>query len=1686
MQQEIKPRKTSVKIARIVLRTVLFILLFVLFIFILLLTPPVQKFLTAKVQHYLENKLHTKVLIGRISFGLSGKVGLNNVYIEDKTRDTLVSGGSIRGHVNFLRLLSNEVRVKDLEFQNITAKVKRVLPDTVFNFQFIVNAFASEQTKKPDTAKTPPMKLSINDVALENVNITYTDVISGSDLFAHIGNFTATIDTLDPYTQHFAIPSFILRNSSARVKQMKPLVEPKPLEQHVQEAEQPSPMHLSLGIIDLSRITVDYGNDVSAVYATANIGGLRTQQRLLDLQTNQIHLDELALNKSKIAVRFGKKEQAKVVKQEVKKEVQAQKQAGWDVQISRFALNDNAIEFNDDNKPALAHGMDYAHLDATHITLQADNIVMTPDSVSMHVSKGSMREKSGFQLEQLSGDVLYANNQSYVRNLYVKTPGSELKRGAVLHYASLEALSKHPEKTNVQIELVKSHIQVKDILVFAPQLRSNPALRNPDDVWQVNIIGSGNMDQFNFESLQFSGLSNTQIDAHGSLTGLSDPKRIGGDFVINRFHSNQTDIALFTGQSLSNQQVSLPRDFTVSGRINGNSGALNAKLNVSTSDGFIAVNGRFSGLTNPEATTYNGVITTTNLQIGKILRQQDMIGSLTARASVNGKGLTPNSINTKFSVNIASFGYNKYQYRNVNLSGSLRKTVYDVKADIKDPNVDADFIATGNFSAHPAFKINGMVDSIKTLPLHLTTEPLVFRGKIDGTASNFDADNPDANILITQALFVSSGNRVAMDTIQLLSGRSDTGNYIKLTSSIVTGSITGQYRLADLGNIIQQTIQPYFTVAPASQLANVKPYNFRFAADVVYNPILSVFIPGLTDMETLHSTGTFSNNGGMTAQLTTPHVIYQGNDISKLNVTANTTANGLNVNGNIAHLKSGNSFDVYNVRLNATALHNNIDFSLGTDDQNSKQKYFIAGLVTQPSTGTYAIKLKPDSLMLNYQKWTVTPDNSITISPTAIAANNFVLQNGDQRLSISSAQGQGQQPVVVNFSNFRLATITGFVKADSILADGLINGNVTLNNLTQQPSFTSDLTINNFTMRSDTVGDVALHVTTAGSNRYNTNVTITGRGNDVALTGWFAMAGSDVDLNLDLNVRALQLHTLEGALASAIKNASGTVNGSVAIRGSVNNPSVQGTLNFDKASFALTPLGSQFYLDNQKLSVTQDGFVFNNFTIKDSSNNSLSLNGAIITNNFVNYEFNLKVAARNFQLLNSTKKDNPLYYGRVNVSTDMSITGTEVKPAVDGKVTVNDGTALTVVVPQPEPGVQSREGIVEFVDMSNPASDTLFKKYDSLNKASVLGMDIALNIEVKKEAIFNIIVDEANGDFLNVQGDALLTTGIDPSGKITLVGTYTLDKGAYQLSFNLLQRKFDIAKGSTITWTGEPTTAQLNVSAIYIANTSPIDLVQDQIASSPVAIRNTYKQKLPFEVHLNLTGELMKPNVAFDIVLPEDKNYGVSNDIVTTTQYKLAQLRQDQGETNKQVFSLLLMNRFVGENPFAGSGGGGGFNVSTYARQSASKLLTEQLNQLAAGLIGGVDINFNVTSTEDYTTGSLRNRTDLDMAVSKKLLNDRLKISVGSNFELEGPQNANQHSNNLAGNLAMDYQLSKDGRYFIRFFRKNDYEGVVDGYVVENGLTFMIIVDYNHFKEILQRRKQRVPGSEGTQNSTAK
>src|SRR5204863_3940743 len=172
-------------------------------------------------------------------------------------------------------------------------------------------------------------------------------------------------------------------------------------------------------------------------------------------------------------------------------------------------------------------------------------------------------------------------------------------------------------------------------------------------------------------------------------------------------------------------------------------------------------------------------------------------------------------------------------------------------------------------------------------------------------------------------------------------------------------------------------------------------------------------------------------------------------------------------------------------------------------DSRAKDKYYLSGILTQSSPGNYTLDLRPDSLLLNYQKWTISPNNLITITKDNIIASNFTLQKNEQKLSL---QSEGQQ-LNVGFTNFQLSAITAFMKSDSLLVNGSLNGNMVFRNVLRQPVFTSDLTINNLSMKGDTLGNTVIKVDNTSGNRYNTNATITGRNNDIALTGSFAPQG---------------------------------------------------------------------------------------------------------------------------------------------------------------------------------------------------------------------------------------------------------------------------------------------------------------------------------------------------------------------------------------------------------------------------------------------------------------------------------------------------------------------------------------------------------------------------------------------------
>ncbi|HYF33590.1 MAG TPA: translocation/assembly module TamB domain-containing protein [Chitinophagaceae bacterium] len=1651
------------------------LLLLVVLIFILVQTPPVQNFARKKIESYLEGKLKTEVSIGKLYIGFPNSVSLQNVYVEDLQKDTLLYGGRLAVDISLFKLLSSEVEINEIQLEQITAKIKRQLPDTTFNFQFIIDAFAPAKPTAANPADTAAVKMAIKSVLLNKVRLLYQDVITGNDMDVTINDLTTRIDIFDPAKMRFHIPDIQVNGIKGHIYQSKPLVSDDSPGKDLAEAKQPVVLNLTFKDINLQNIELDYRNDVSAFYNTVKLGTLQVDASNIDMPNRTIELNKLLLNNTTAQIRLGNKKEAQKVAEELKQELQAEATNDWRFRIGSLELNNNNIKFDNDASPRLSRGMDYAHLKADNLTLHARDFLFTIDTISARITKGSFQERSGFQLRRLETNFLFASKEAYLHDLVLETPGTRLGPSITLRYPSLEALAKAPETLRMDINLNNNRILVKDILAFAPQLASQPAFSNPSDTWFLDGNIEGTMANMHIQSLQFNGLSNTKVNLSGNIAGLPDINRTRVNLNIRNLSTSKTDLALFIPAGTLPQNITLPDQLSANGTINGSLQDVTTDLSLNTSLGNATVRGRIQNATSPTAVRYNVTIRARNVQVGRIMQDPTTFGPVSADLTANGRGFDPAVAQGSVKGIVHSAIIKNYNYRNFTIDGSIADKHFKAIAGIRDPNIHLSLNASGLVTdKFPSLKLEADIDSIKTQPLNLTPDVFIYRGTIRADFANTDPDDLMGQMLVTHSVIVNGNQRLQLDTLEVNAGRNDTGRYLRLTSDVARIAVAGEYKLTQLGSVVQNLVQPHFALVPAYQAVAVDPYDFTINARLLDKPLWRAFMPELKRMDNLVLRGNFSSERGWQLTAGSPLFEFGANRFVDLNLTAGSGNSGIDLKASMSQMR-GPGINIYGVTVGANAANNELGFTLNIKDKAAKDKYHLSATMKQPSFGSYTFSLRPQSLLLNYDAWNVREANAISITPSGINVSNFILSRNNQQLSINSANSSVNAPINVNFSNFKLGTLTGFVQADTTFVDGLMNGNVVLSDIMKQPVFTSDLTINDLSVRKDTLGNATIRVNNRIADTYEADVRITGRGNDVALTGkYLVKPDNNSSYDFVLDVRALQLNTVEGIANGAIKDASGQLTGKVAFNGTMKDPNIDGRLTFNNAALNITMLNSKFTVDKEQLVIlNNEGIRFSTFTIRDETGNAIVIDGMAGTTNFINYDFNLSVNANNFRAINSTKVDNKLFYGKLFLSSNLYIRGTEMLPVIDGSVTINKETDFTAVMPQPEPGIVEREGVVEFVDMdAPPENDSLFlQPYLALDTSAIRGFDINTNIEINKDATLSLVIDAGNGDFIRMKGEGLINAGIDRSGKITLSGSYELSEGSYELTFNFLRRKFNIQKGSKIVWQGEPTDAVLDVTAIYVANTSPLDLVDDQLAEATTTIRNTYKQRLPFEVHLKMQGELMKPLITFDIILPE-RNYNVSNDIVQNVEVKLEQLRQEPSELNKQVFALLLLNRFVGENPFNNSASSP-FSAGAFARQSASKLLTEQLNRLAENLIQGVDLNFDVVSIDDYTTGERRNKTDFNVSLSKNLLSERLTVTVGSNFELEGPQQSQQQGSNIAGDVALDYKLSKDGRYMLRGYRKNEYQGVVEGYVIETGLSFIITVDYNKFAEIFRRKKMK-------------
>ncbi|KGO91954.1 translocation/assembly module TamB domain-containing protein [Flavobacterium subsaxonicum] len=1630
-----------------------------LLIVLLLQVPAVQNYVKDKAISYLEGKIGTEVRIDKIEIGLPKKVILEGVYFESQQGDTLLAGDKLAVDISLLKLMSNEVEINSVDLQGIRAHISRN-KDSVFNFDYIIKAFDSG---KPKDTTAAPMKISVSKINLDKIKVKYDDDISKNYVSANISHFDTKFKKFDLDKMEFDIPKIKLDGLKVKLKQGMVAKIAQTTQETAEEASKKPNLQLKLGEISLANIDIGYDNEGSRLDTGLTLKKLLLEVNEVNLKTQLIDLENIELNGLKGQLAFGKFE--KQVQQALPEETAAVQQAQWKFKLNNADIKDVAFKFDDQNSAPVAKGIDFKHLDISNFNLEAKNFSYGPDAISGNIGKLTVTDKSGVDIQELRTEFFYGPKGAQLNNLYLETPQTLLKDKIVVAYPSLDAVTKDIGSLSVDANLQSSQIGFKDVLLFVPTLAdTNPFKGNPNGSLFINGKVEGKVSDLLITNLEVRGIGTTVLAASGRIKGLPDVKTAYFDMNVRELRSTAKDINSFLPPGTLPANIQLPTAFSAKATFKGRVNNFSTNLVLASTYGNAKINAKFDQ-SRKGREKYDAVVDVVNFDVGRLIKN-DSIGKITIRANVKGTGLDPQTANATIKGKVVKADYNGYTYRDLIIDGKINNGAFDVTANMDDPNLDFDLVASGGFKGkYPQGKIHLNVDIADLDKLNLHAGPLKLRGNVDADIDDANPDNLNGKISLHHFMFVNETEEFALDSVNVVAITTPDSSSIQLRSQFAKADIKGKYKLTELPTAITNTISKYYTINDTAVKKTTSPQQVKFSLKIDNDPIISKLIPQITRLEPITINGNYNSEGDtLVINGSIPRVVYGENTISGIEIKAEARDTALVYDVKIAGVENA-QFQLAQTSLTGDVKNNIVTYKLEIDDKKQKEQYMIAGQM-KAVNGNTEIILDPEGLMLNYENWAVAQDNLLRFGKDGIYANNFEISKDNGSIKIQSASETPNAPLDVALDNFQIETLTNAVQKEEMKFKGTINGTANVKDLSTSPVFTADLDVTNFAVSKDTVGDIKIKVNNEIADTYAAQVSITGQGNQVNLDGNYVTTNSSFDMALD--IQKLNIASLQALTMGALKDGNGYLSGDFKINGTTTDPNVTGDLKFNNVEARVTQLNSLFKGMNDNISFTDRGIEMNNFKVEDEKNNLLTIDGSIATTDYKSFGFDMNVTAENFRAVNSKAKDNDFYYGDLYIDADLNIKGTLESPVVDGDLKINEDTKFTVVLPQQDPGIADREGIVEFIDEDNVEMQQRLQIEETVNTAQLKGMDVSVNIEIVKEAELNLIIDKGNGDFLQLKGEAQLTGGIDPSGKTTLTGRYEFTEGSYDMTFNFLKRKFEIEQGSYILWTGEPTKADINITAIYKTETAPIDLLDNQL-DVPPSERNTYKQKLPFNTLLKMQGELLKPELSFDIQIP-DGNYNVSSTIIDKTEAKLAQLRQEPSELNKQVFALLLLNRFIGENPFSSEAGG--TSGEALARQSVSKILSQQLNNLAADLVSGVELNFDLESTDDYTTGQQENRTDLNVGVSKRLLNDRLKVTVGSSFGLEGPQQANEETTNIAGDVSVDYQLTQDGRYMVRAYRKNQYQVALQGQVVETGVAFVITMDYNKFRELFHRTQE--------------
>jgi translocation and assembly module TamB len=1655
-------KKTKPNIARrilkwtgIILGSIIGLLLIIL---LLLQTQFAKNIIRKQAVSYLQKKLQTNVAIKNLHINYLYNIEIDGLYLEDKLKQPLVSIQNIEVSYRLLDMLKNKLTLNKIIIDSANINMYNTATASNFNYEFIINAFVDSTAKEvsKDTLQTgTALEWKLDRINLSKIHFLYNNAFYGQYMKFDAAKLELDINAFNPTQQLYDIKSLTTDALTGNVK-FKKSVNIAPEDTVATTTKLPL---IKAGTIKLLNTVFNYDDEVKPF-------SINTVAEILNVENGEMNLDSSKLTIQKALISNHTTNVAMLI-EPAKKDVPVtaitdSAAKPFTFIIDEIGLKNNNIQYNNNATAYVQkNAMDFNHLLLDDLNAGIHNLSYDGNEYKASVNLLAFKEQSGFALKNLVTNAVYSNQQVRLNDAVLTTNRNVVNADVAINYTSLEDLTKTPANVTVKASFKNSELGLRDVLYFQPALATNQFMKPLlDKKIFINSNISGRLNDLSIPSLTIKQ-GTTVLQASAKVKGLPDADKLYIDLQLRNFSSTREGLLSLLPKGILPANINLPALFNLSGTYKGDMKNMNTMLRLNTSSGNVSINGNFKNISNKNNAVFDAKIISNNLQLQKILGPAAGLGNASFNVFVKGRGIDMATANIEMEGTINNLQANNYNYKNVQLKGRLNRNIVTGNMVANDPNLKGDFNFSYNLNKqNPSLQLSTNQIFVDLQKLGFAPQFLQIKSRIVADLANANPDDLKGTINLYQLQVADSLNVYPVDTVSVIADKINNISSLQLNAPFINTTITGTYKLTKLATAVQGVLNNYIakqnTTAPAGDSVNIS-----FTGSVYNHPVLQSFVPGLINFTPFNFNGNINSiNNQLQLKAGVLYVKYADMIIDSLNIAVNNAGDSLVYRVGLEQLRSL-QFPLNKSIVYGSVKKGIIDWNARLLDVIERERYFVAGTFDNDNNISQ-LSLKP-RLIINKDAWNVNAGNFVKFDNDGLSDANLTLNRGASQLMIVSENGNNGLPVNITFKDFSIANVARIIESDTLIADGFLNGTAQLKS-TKPVAFVSDLKVDSLKVYNQTVGNLTINANSSTGNLYNVAVNLSGDSSALNLAGTYATANNG-NLNLKLNIPGLNLKAAQPFTRSFFNSMNGNMNGALTITGSPAKPQIRGALNFKQAVLVYKAYNTYAKLPDEKIVFDEQGVLLNDFIITDSLDNELAINGRAFTEDYQKYRFDMRLEAENFLAINKRLNQEQLIYGPAFIDASLTIKGNESLPVIDGSVKLKDSSKVYVVIPAADPAIEDREGVIEFVDKDNPKDSLMLartKKIDTSRDTQIKGLNLNISAEATPASSLTIYLNEDNGDYLTVKGNATINTNIDPGGRLSITGQYIVSEGEYLLSLNeFIKRKFTIQKGGSITWDGLPTGANVDLTALYNVSTTATQLIGDQQTS---VNQNLLRQRFPFEVYLNIKGEMLKPQISFKLDMPEAEQ-NVLNGLPYT---RIKQINTNESELNKQVMGLLVLGNFIAEDPF-NSLQGGGLDPEIIARTTAGKILSQQLNNLVGNIVKGVDINFDVQNTQDYSQTNIRNSTTLNVGVSKKLFNDRTIVTIGSSVPVEGSSDG---ASRIADNINIDYLISRDGRYRFKVYRKNNVDAAIQGQVIETGAGFTLIMDFNHFRELLQRTKK--------------